>query len=129
MLCVGTAFQSMVKPDQLQGQSYISFQRLVLAEVCKIMIISCSHLLFLQTVPVIVLFTKADMLDAQMIEHLVNTGMDFEDAAMKAPEESVAWFQKKFGQQLYKTKYPPKDHIYFRGVTSSSIFRQLINCI
>ena len=60
------------------------------------------------------------MLDAQMIEHLVNTGMDFEDAAMKAPEESVAWFQKKFGQQLYKTKYPPKDHVYFRGITNLS---------
>ena len=66
-------------------------------------------------VPIIVLFTKADMLDAQTIEHLVNTGMDVEDAAIKAPKESVARFEKNFGQQLYKKKYPPKDHIYFRG--------------
>ena len=53
------------------------------------------------------------MLDAQTIEHLVNTGMAVEDAAIKAPEESVARFQKNFGQQLYKKKYPPKDHVYF----------------
>ena len=69
------------------------------------------------------------MLDAQIIEHLVDAGMNVEDAAIKAPEESIARFQKNFGQQLYKTKYPPKDHIYFRGVTNSFIFGQLINCI
>ena len=81
------------------------------------------------TVPVLVLFTKADMLDAHTIEHLVNNGMNVEDAAIKAPEESVARFQMNFGQQLYKTKYPPKDHIYFRGVTKSFTFRQWINCM
>ena len=75
------------------------------------------------------MFTKADMLDAQTIEHLVNAGMNVEDATIKAPEESVARFQKNFGQQLYKTKYPPKDHVYFRGVTKSFIFRQWINSI
>ena len=62
------------------------------------------------------------MLDAQTIEHLVNAGINVEDATIKAPEESVARFQKNFGQQLYKTKYPPKDHIYFRGVTNSFFF-------
>ncbi|EDQ98184.1 GTP-binding protein [Laccaria bicolor S238N-H82] len=67
-------------------------------------------------VPVIVLFTKADILDAQTIKHLVDTGMDIEDAANKAPEESVAMFEKRFGQQLYKKKYPPKGHVYFRGM-------------
>ena len=74
-------------------------------------------------VPVIVLFTKADMLDAHTIEHLVNNGMNVEDAAIKAPGESSAMFQKTFGQQLYQTKYPPKEHIYFRGVTNSLILR------
>ena len=69
------------------------------------------------------------MLDAQTIEHLVNAGMNIEDATIKAPEESVARFQQNFGQQLYKTKYPPKDYIYFRGVTNSCIFGQWINCI
>ena len=80
-------------------------------------------------VPVIVLFTKADMLDAQTIEHLVNAGMNVEDAVMKAPEESVARFEKKFGQELYKKKYPPKGHVYFRGVTNSLIYSLEINCI
>ncbi|EDQ99352.1 uncharacterized protein LACBIDRAFT_335088 [Laccaria bicolor S238N-H82] len=42
-------------------------------------------------VPVIVLFTKADMLDAPTIKHLVDTGMDVEDAANKAPEELIAF--------------------------------------
>ena len=53
------------------------------------------------------------MLDAQTIEHLVNAGMNVEDAAIKAPEKSIARFQKNFAQQLYKTKYPPKGHVYF----------------
>ena len=69
------------------------------------------------------------MLDAHTIKHLVKTGMNVEDAAIKASEESVARFQKNFGQELYKTKYPPKDHIYFRGVINLFIFRQWINCI
>jgi hypothetical protein len=83
----------------------------------------------LYTVPVIVLFTKADMLDAQMIENLINAGMNIEDAAMKAPEESVARFEKNFSLQLYKEKYPPKGHVYFRGVTNSFICSLQINCI
>ena len=61
------------------------------------------------------------MLDAQTIEHLVTTGMNVEDAAIKAPEESVARFHKNFSQQLYNSKYPPKEHVYFRGVTNSFI--------
>ena len=69
------------------------------------------------------------MLDAQTIEHLVNTGMDVEDAAIKAPEESVARFQKNFGHQLYKQKYPPKEHVYFRGVMNSFVYSLQINHI
>ena len=69
------------------------------------------------------------MLDAQTTEHLVNAGMDFEDATIKAPEESVIRFEKNFGRQLYKKKYPPKEHVYFRGVKNSFICRQEINCI
>ncbi|KIJ99223.1 hypothetical protein K443DRAFT_102572 [Laccaria amethystina LaAM-08-1] len=67
-------------------------------------------------VPVIVLFIKADILDVQTMGHLVNAGMNVEDAAIKAPEESIDRFQKKFGQQLYKKKYPPKGHVYFRDM-------------
>ena len=67
------------------------------------------------------MFTKADILDAQTMEHLVNAGMNVEDAAMKAPEESVAKFEKNFGRQLYKKKYPPNGHVYFRGWTNSFI--------
>jgi hypothetical protein len=78
---------------------------------------------------VIVLFTKADELDAQMINHLVNAGMNVEDAAVKAPEEAIARFQKIFGQQLYDKKYPPKGHVYFRGVKNSFAHSQQINCI
>ena len=81
------------------------------------------------TVPVIVLFTKGDRLDAQTTKRLVNTGMEFEAAATNAPEESVAMFHKNFGQQLYEKKYPPKDHVYFRGVTNSFICGPQINSI
>ena len=69
------------------------------------------------------------MLDAHTIKDLVNNGMDVEDAAIKAPEESVARFEKNFGQQLYKKKYPPKGHVYFRGVPNLFIHSQPIKCI
>ena len=38
--CVGTASQSMMKPDQLQGQSGISSMNVGLVEVCKVLIMS-----------------------------------------------------------------------------------------
>jgi len=69
------------------------------------------------------------MLDAQTMEYLVHAGMSVEDAAIKAQGESIARFQKNFGQQLYKKKYPPKGHVYFRGVANSFLCRQQINCI
>ena len=61
------------------------------------------------------MFTKADMLDATTIQQLVNSGMNIEDAASKAGEESILNFDKNVGQSLYKMKYPPKTHIYCRG--------------
>ena len=63
------------------------------------------------------------------MEHLVKAGMNVEDAATKAPDESVARFKKNFGQQLYEEKYPPKGHLYLRGVTNSFICTLHINCI
>ena len=75
------------------------------------------------------MFTKADMLDADTVEYLVNAGMSVEDATIKAPAESIARFQKNFGQELYKKKYPPKGHVYFRGVTNSCICSLQINFI
>ena len=100
-----------------------------LVEVCKLFDNLLNLTISLHTVPVIVLFTKADMLDAHTIKDLVNNGMNVEDAAIKAPEESVAMFDKNFGQHLYKTKYPPKEHMYFRGVTNSFICGLQLICI
>jgi hypothetical protein len=75
-------------------------------------------------VPVIVLFTKADLLDAQTIERLVKTGMTIEDAASKAEEESINNFYKDFGQLLYAKKYPPETHLYFRSKEFYCLQRQ-----
>jgi len=75
-------------------------------------------------VPVIVLFTKADLLDAQTIGQLVKTGMSIEDAASKAGEESIINFHKDFGHLLYAKKYSPKTHIYFRGKDYFCLQRQ-----
>ena len=69
------------------------------------------------------------MLDAQTMDYLINTGMNAEDAAMKAPAESVAKFERNFGHQIYKKKYPPKGHVYLRGATKSFVCRQQVNCI
>jgi len=73
------------------------------------------------------LFTKADMLDAQTMEHLVNAGMNLEYAAIKAPEEAIDRFQNNFAQELYKKKYPPNEHVYFRGITDSYMWEQKID--
>jgi len=78
----------------------------------------------ISAVPVIVLFTKADLLDAQTIGQLVKTGMSIEDAASKAGEESINNFFKNFGHTLYAKKYPPKSHIYFRGKEFHCLQRQ-----
>ena len=75
-------------------------------------------------VPVIVLFTKGDLLDAQTTERLYNSGMSIEDAVSKAGEESIINFYKGFGHALYAKKYPPKTHIYFRGEEFDSSSRQ-----
>jgi len=53
-------------------------------------------------IPVIVLFTKADLLDTQTIGQLVETGMNIEDAASKAGEESINNFYKYFGHVVFK---------------------------
>ncbi|EDR14567.1 uncharacterized protein LACBIDRAFT_321710 [Laccaria bicolor S238N-H82] len=55
-------------------------------------------------VPVIILFTKADLLDAQTIGQLVETGMSIEDAERKAGEESINNFYEKFGHLLLLVK-------------------------
>ncbi|EDR10098.1 uncharacterized protein LACBIDRAFT_325699 [Laccaria bicolor S238N-H82] len=70
-------------------------------------------------VPVIILFTKADLLDAPTIGKLVKTGMSIEDAASKAGEESINNFHKDFGHMLYAKKYPPKTHIYLRDMQNT----------
>ena len=75
------------------------------------------------------LFTKADILDAQTIKQLVEGGMTVEDAAVKAPEESIVRFHRNVAQELYQKKYPPKEHVYLRGVAKSFLCRQQINCI
>ena len=80
-------------------------------------------------VPVIVLFTKADLLDAQTIGRLVKSGMSIEDAASKAKEESINNFYKGFGHVLYAKKYPPAKHIYFRGKEFHCLQRQYTNDI
>jgi methylphosphotriester-DNA--protein-cysteine methyltransferase len=75
-------------------------------------------------VPVIVLFTKADLLDAQTIERLHESGMSIENAASKAGEESINNFYKDFGHMLYAKKYPPETHAYFRGKEFYCLQRQ-----
>ena len=69
------------------------------------------------------------MLDAPTIKHLVDAGMNVEDAVMKAPEESVANLENNFIQQLYKKKYPPKGHVYVWAVTNPFIYSLQIDWI
>ncbi|KIJ89505.1 hypothetical protein K443DRAFT_117890, partial [Laccaria amethystina LaAM-08-1] len=70
-------------------------------------------------VPVIVLFTKADLLDARTTARLVKSGMSIEAAARQAKEESINNFYKSFGHVLYAKKYPPANHMYFRDMQNT----------
>ena len=113
-----------MKQGQLQRQSLISLMSVGLAEVGKIVWEFVNFSLSIVAVPVIILFTKADLLDAQTTRQLVKNGKSIKEAVSKAGEESIINFYKDFGHLLYAKKYPPKKHIYFRGKEFHCLQRQ-----
>jgi hypothetical protein len=79
-------------------------------------------------VPLIVIFTKFDALDDDAFDCLDKEGLPWEDAKQQAPVRAVADFEKVHLRSLYKSKYPPRGHVYLRGMILSYATR-LVNPI
>jgi len=67
-------------------------------------------------VPVIALFTKFDALDDKAYDDLEKEGASWEEARRQAPVRAIADFEKVHLGSLYGRRYPPKGHIYLRGM-------------
>ena len=65
----------------------------------------------------IAIFTKFDALDDKAYGDLEKEGMPWEEARRQAPVRAVADFEKEHLDSIYhKRKYPPKGHVYLRGM-------------
>jgi hypothetical protein len=62
------------------------------------------------------LFTKFDALDDKAYDDLEKGGASWEEAERQAPVRAVADFEKVHLGSLYGKRYPPKGHIYLRGM-------------
>ena len=78
--------------------------------------LTSSSNMFSAEVPVIALFTKFDALDDKAYDVLEKEGVSWEESKKQAPIRAVADFEKVHLGSLYGRKYPPKAHIYLRGM-------------
>jgi hypothetical protein len=65
---------------------------------------------------VIALFTKFDALDDKAYDDLEKGGASWEEAKRQAPVRAVTDFEKVHLGSLYRRRYPPKGHVYLRGM-------------
>ena len=73
----------------------------------------------------IVIFTKFDALDDNAFDCLEKEGFSWEEAKRQAPVRAVDNFEKVYLPRLYKSKYPPRGHVYLRGMTHSHVTRPI----
>jgi hypothetical protein len=72
--------------------------------------------LTLVAVPVILIFTKCDALDAIAFTDLEREGKSIEEAEAKAPRRALEDFEKQQLPRFKARTYPPKDVVYLRGM-------------
>jgi len=65
---------------------------------------------------VIVIFTKFDAQDDKAYSNLETEGIPWADAIKQAPGRAVADFENVYLGLIYGKQYPPKAHIYLRGI-------------
>ena len=68
----------------------------------------------LAAVPVIVIFTKFDSLEAKAFRTLRNEGWSRQDAKAHAPERANSDFERDFLPNVFGRKYPPKKELRLR---------------
>jgi hypothetical protein len=66
---------------------------------------------------VIVLFTKTDFFDDEMIEYLLAHHIchTIEEVRKKASQQDWLGFEKQFLEQINRMKHQPKGHVFLRG--------------
>jgi len=119
MLCLpGIAFQLVIAVPLVQQRSY-SFLNVVLGMVSGVGDYLLKQLIFLlcYAVPVVVLFTKTDFFDDEVIEYLLEHHIyhTVEEAREKASQQDWLGFEKQLSEQIRGMKYKPKGHIFLRG--------------
>jgi len=80
---------------------------------------------------VIAIFTKFDAQDDKAFAELRNTDppMDLEAARTQAPSHAVTMFDRDLKDVLYGMKYPPKAHVFLRGMNHpSATCKELVEC-
>lgn len=66
-------------------------------------------------VPVVVIFTKSDVLELKLLESLERNGLDDEEIAMRLREPGSTDAFKQVHLQLAGFKYPPKGYLYLES--------------
>jgi len=67
-------------------------------------------------VPVVAIFTKFDALEDVTYGKLRNEGIPHADAVKQTAERAVADFETEYLPVVRKLKFPPKVHVYLRGI-------------
>jgi hypothetical protein len=82
---------------------------------------------------VIVLWTKTESLDDDMITELMNKGNSLSEAEQQAPQKAWVKYEKETYQYFNGFKYPPKAYVVFRSMSYPypvSLFdNYLANCL
>ena len=83
--------------------------------VCVILSLIWYHKKRVCKVPVIVVWTKTEALDAEKIIQLMDNGNSLSEATQQAPQKAWADFEKSVYRHFVKFKYPPKAFVIFRS--------------
>ena len=79
-------------------------------------IVNPCYLLSLSSVPVIVVFTKFDALDAAAFGELRDQGMSIQEAVALAPEHAKEIFKRNgYYSRLQAMKFPPRNFVCMQG--------------
>ena len=68
--------------------------------------------------PVVAIFTKFDALEDVTYGKLRDEGIPHADAVKQTAERAVADFEIEYLSVVRELKYPPKVHVYLRGIAS-----------
>jgi len=81
-----------------------------------------------KNVPVIVIFTKFESLDAIACDNLEQEGLSFEEAEGKALQRAEKDFEREQRPRICRQTYPPKNILYLRNMHKGGDCQEIIKC-